>query len=99
MGARGLLPPVAARGETRPEWPIPTDEYVRALFGAPGVTTAALTGEIMFASTALPGSFRADPADRIFVETAARYDACLLTRDARILAFAKETGYLRCIAC
>ncbi len=75
------------------------EDYVRALFGQPGVVIAALTPHIAVAATALPGAFRADPADRILIATAAAYGARFVTRDREIRAFAKSTGHLRCIAC
>jgi|SRR5580700_11231313 PIN domain nuclease of toxin-antitoxin system len=75
------------------------DDYVRTLFSRPGVVTATLTPAIAAASTLLPESIGKDPADRIIVATAAAYGATLLTRDAKILAFAKATRHLRCIKC
>ncbi len=75
------------------------EDYVRALFGQPGVVLATLTPLIAVAATALPESLRADPADRILIATAAAYGARFVTRDREIRAYAKSTGNLRCIAC
>ncbi|HEX3456675.1 MAG TPA: type II toxin-antitoxin system VapC family toxin [Candidatus Baltobacteraceae bacterium] len=74
-------------------------EYIRALFGQPGVATATLTPAIAAGAAALPGKFHADPADRILVATAAAYGARFVTRDKRIREYAKATNYLRCIGC
>ena len=75
------------------------EDYVRALFGQPGVVLAHLTPSIAVAAAALPDSLRADPADRFLVATAAAYGARFVTRDREIRAYAKSTGRLRCIAC
>ncbi|MEO6990589.1 MAG: type II toxin-antitoxin system VapC family toxin [Candidatus Baltobacteraceae bacterium] len=77
----------------------PAPDYVRALFGIPGVVTAALTPAIAVAATNLPGRLHADPADRILVATAAAFEARLVTRDSRLHAYARETKYIRCLAC
>jgi PIN domain nuclease of toxin-antitoxin system len=74
-------------------------EYIRALFGHPGVVTATLTPAIAAAAACLPGKFHADPADRILVATAAAYGARLFTRDERIHEYAKATRHVRCVAC
>lgn len=77
----------------------PVGDYVRALFGRPGVVTATLTPAIAIAATTLPGRFHADPADRILIATSAAYGAQLVTRDEAIREYAKSTKYLRCLAC
>lgn len=74
------------------------EDYVRALFGQPGIVTADLTPDIGVGASMLPG-FHADPADRIIVATAAAYGAQLVTRDKGLLAYAKATKTFRCIAC
>ena len=74
-------------------------DYVRALFGRPGVITATLTPEIGAAAASLPQTFPQDPADRMIVATARTYGAQLLTRDKLIHAYAKSTKSLRCISC
>jgi PIN domain nuclease of toxin-antitoxin system len=75
------------------------EDYVRCLFGQPGVVLAALTPLISVAATALPETLRADPADRLLIATAAAYGARFVTRDREIRAFARSTGHIRCIAC
>ncbi|HEY5258706.1 MAG TPA: type II toxin-antitoxin system VapC family toxin [Candidatus Baltobacteraceae bacterium] len=74
-------------------------EYVRTMFGRPGVVTAAFSPAIAVAATDLPGAFHADPADRILIATAAEYGAQLVTRDKHIREYARVTKHLRCIAC
>lgn len=74
-------------------------DYVRMLYAQPGLVTAPLTPAIAVASTALPGEFHSDPADRILVATAAAFGASLVTRDKAIHEYAKATKHIRCIAC
>lgn len=74
-------------------------DYVRALFGQPGVVTATLTPAIAASASVLPAVISGDPADRIIVATAQAYGARLITRDKDILAYAKASRTLRCVAC
>jgi PIN domain nuclease of toxin-antitoxin system len=63
--------------------------WVNEALGAPGIALAPLTPEIAVESSRLPGTFHGDPADRILIATARREGATLLTRDERILAYAR----------
>ena len=63
----------------------------------PSPTVEPLTTEIAVAAGELPGGFRSDPADQIIVATARTTGATLITRDRRILAYAKA-GYLTALA-
>lgn len=74
------------------------DIYIRTMFGQEGVVTANVTPEIAIASTRIT-ELHSDPADRFLVATAAEYGAELMTRDKRILDYAKATKHIRCIAC
>ena len=69
-------------------------EWVDAELAAPGMNFAGLTPEIAIDSTRLPGGFHRDPADRILIATARHLGARLVTRDARIIKYAK-LGHLR----
>lgn len=68
------------------------------LLAMPGVRQAELTPMIMLASTALPGSPPADPADRIIAATARVQGHVVVTRDQKLLDYARE-GHIRAIAC
>ncbi|MBV8155740.1 MAG: type II toxin-antitoxin system VapC family toxin [Candidatus Eremiobacteraeota bacterium] len=100
-----LLSPVSAweigmlvkKGRLLLTWPL--EEWVRAMFAAPGVVTAAITPAIALNAAQLPGSPPRDPADRILIATAAAYGAAILTRDKAMLHYAKATGHVRCVAC
>jgi PIN domain nuclease of toxin-antitoxin system len=73
-------------------------EYFRQLTGLPGVRLAAMPPELLLVSSFLPGSPPPDPADRIMAATAREYGYTLITRDARLLAYAAE-GHIRALAC
>ena len=51
-----------------------------------------LTPEIAIDSTRLTESFHGDPADRIIVATAKRMGARLLTRDQKMMNYARKSA-------
>ena len=57
-----------------------------------------LTSAIALATAELPNPLHDDPADRLLIATARDLDVPLVTRDARILAYA-AAGHVRAIAC
>ncbi len=65
-------------------------EWVQRALRAPGISLADLTPEIAIESTCLPGHFHGDPADRIIMATAKSLGATLITKDRRILTYAKN---------
>jgi PIN domain nuclease of toxin-antitoxin system len=64
----------------------------------PNVHLAALSPEILIASSFLPGEPPNDPADRILLATARDLGATLVTRDRAILAYG-ESGQVSTLAC
>jgi PIN domain nuclease of toxin-antitoxin system len=68
----------------------PCEEWVREALATPGLSVAPLTPEIALASSRLPQPFHGDPADRIIVATARSLGARLVTRDSRILEYARK---------
>jgi PIN domain nuclease of toxin-antitoxin system len=56
----------------------------------PGVNLKGLAPSIAIESTRLPGELHRDPADRILIATARLLGATLVTRDERILDYAKQ---------
>ena len=68
------------------------------VIATPGVRIEALTPEVLIESSFLPGVLHRDPADRILIATARRFDLTLVTRDHTILDYAQE-GHVRAIAC
>jgi PIN domain nuclease of toxin-antitoxin system len=77
---------------------VPPDVYVARAFGRPGVRIAALSPQIAVRSSSLPGSFPADPADRMLVSTAMLLGLKLVTRDSRILAYGSQ-GHISVLPC
>lgn len=65
-------------------------DWVSQALALPGLNLAPLLPAISIDSCSLPGVFHGDPADRLIVATARHYHASLLTRDARILAYAQS---------
>jgi len=53
---------------------------------------------VLVASTTLPGTPPADPADRIIVATARAFGYVLATRDAKILEYGTR-GHVRVVGC
>ena len=72
--------------------------WFERLLALPGVRLADLTPKILLDSTALPGSPPADPADRIIAATARVQGHIVVTRDKKLLDYARE-GHIRAIAC
>jgi PIN domain nuclease of toxin-antitoxin system len=85
-----------ARGRLRAA--IRPREYLRRLTSMPGVAMARLSAEILLDSSFLPGAPPRDPADRIVVATAREHGYTVMTRDAALLAYARE-GYLSAVEC
>jgi PIN domain nuclease of toxin-antitoxin system len=73
-------------------------EYLRRLSSMPGVAMAHLSADVLFDSSFLPGAPPRDPADRIIAATAREHGYTVMTRDAALLAYARE-GYLSAVAC
>lgn len=57
---------------------------------APGIRLLPVTRDVLVASTALPGTLRGDPADRILLSQAQSAGCALLTCDKAILAYAER---------
>lgn len=63
-----------------------------------GVALAAMTPDILIASSFLPGVLHRDPADRILCATARECGQTIVTRDRKILDYA-AAGHCRALAC
>jgi PIN domain nuclease of toxin-antitoxin system len=70
--------------------------WVSMALEAPGVQLAPLDPEVAVASTRLPAGFRSDPVDQILVATSRVRGWPLVTRDRRILDYARR-GHLRAV--
>lgn len=71
--------------------------WVHHALATPGLQLAPLTPEIALEASTLPGSFHADPADRLIVATARMEEATLLTRDRLILEYGRA-GHVKTLA-
>lgn len=71
-------------------------EWVDEALSQIGVELVPLTPDISIESAALPNGFHGDPADRLIVATARIKRMVILTRDSKILSYAKE-GFIEAI--
>ncbi|MFZ1102324.1 MAG: type II toxin-antitoxin system VapC family toxin [Hyphomicrobiaceae bacterium] len=85
-----------ARGHLRAA--IRPREYLRRLTSIPGIAMACLSAEVLLDSSFLPGAPPRDPADRIIAATAREHGYTVMTRDAALLAYARE-GHLSAVEC
>jgi PIN domain nuclease of toxin-antitoxin system len=69
---------------------------VSTALAAPGIQLAPLDPAVAVASTRLPDGFRSDPVDRILVATSRVLGWPLVTRDRRILDYARR-GHVRAV--
>ena len=65
-------------------------EWLDMALKAPGISLLQITPEIAVSITRLPGNFHGDPADRLIVATARKYEAYLVTKDRKIIDYGKE---------
>ncbi len=72
-------------------------DWVQSAFDQRGFKLVALDAKIAIESCDLPGDFHSDPADRILVATARLDNAVLVTRDERMLQYAKS-GHVKAMA-
>jgi PIN domain nuclease of toxin-antitoxin system len=64
----------------------------------PGFLLAPFTPAIAIGASSLPGDLHEDPADRLLVTTARHLGVPLVTRDARLIAYARA-GHLAVLPC
>ena len=67
--------------------PLPIDDWYTLAKSHSGIVIEALNPEDAIASTQIPGDFHKDPADRIIVAMARRYNVPLITCDNNILKY------------
>ena len=77
--------------------PDPKTWFARLMTG-PGIRMAALTPDIAVDASQLPGDLHGDPADRVLAATARHLGVPLVTRDAKLIAYAGQ-GHLQVLAC
>ena len=72
--------------------------WFATLMATPGIRLTALTPEIAIDASHLPGAFHSDPADRMIVATARGIGATVITRDSKILDYARA-GFVQAMVC
>lgn len=77
---------------------MPLQKWVEKATSLPFLKIIDLNPEIAIQSCKLPGNFHGDPADRMIVATSRILDVPLLTRDKKILDYAKES-FLKAFEC
>jgi PIN domain nuclease of toxin-antitoxin system len=74
------------------------DAWFEMVLRHPGIALAPMPPATLVASAFLPGDPPSDPADCIIIATARAENLTVVTRDAKILAYAK-TGHVLAMAC
>ncbi|HJD65717.1 MAG TPA: type II toxin-antitoxin system VapC family toxin [Rickettsia endosymbiont of Bembidion nr. Transversale] len=64
--------------------------FLESIINIQGLAIKDISVEVAVESNLLADSFHNDPADRLIVATAKYYNATLLTRDQKILAWAEQ---------
>lgn len=77
---------------------VPVQLWLDRLAEKPGVRMIPLEVDMALNSTMLPQPFVRDPADRFLVASARALDIPIVTRDKRILDYAKA-GCVRAVKC
>jgi PIN domain nuclease of toxin-antitoxin system len=77
--------------------PDPRAWFARFMAG-PAIKPADFTADIAIAASQLPEPLHTDPADRLLIATARHLAMPIVTRDAKIIAYA-EAGHMSVIAC
>jgi PIN domain nuclease of toxin-antitoxin system len=94
----GLLSkPKAGRNAAVLFMPDPKTWFARVMAG-PGIREASLTPEIAIDASFLPGALPGDPGDRLIVTTARHLGVPIVTRDRRIIDYARD-GHAQTIPC
>lgn len=75
---------------------VAVEAWFARLLALPGLRLAALDPAILIASTDLPGTPPADPADRMICATARAL--AVVTRDERIVAYG-TSGFVNVVEC
>lgn len=94
----GLLERPEARRSPALQFLPDAKTWFRRTMTGPGIRAAPFTPDIAVDASLLPGQFHNDPADRIIVATARHLAIPIVTRDRRIIDYARA-GYVDVIPC
>jgi PIN domain nuclease of toxin-antitoxin system len=89
---------LASRASTRARFDPSPSIWLGDVLRLPGVRLTVLAPRAAIESAFLPGELHRDPADRLLIATARDLGAPLVTRDALILAYARQ-GHVDAIPC
>jgi PIN domain nuclease of toxin-antitoxin system len=73
------------------------EDWVRESLDLAGLKVLDVTGRIAIEAGAIPAGTLSDPCDRLLVASARHRGVALVTRDARLLTYARETRRVRVI--
>lgn len=73
---------------------LPLQQWIQQLIDSLQLQVIPMTSQIVGDSVQLPDGFHADPADQVIVATARCLNATLVTKDEKILTWAKS-GFVR----
>jgi PIN domain nuclease of toxin-antitoxin system len=74
------------------------ERWFSRLMDAPGLQLSEMPPSVLLASSFLPGTLPADPADRILAATAREFGYRLVTRDRPLLDYGRQ-GHINTLAC
>ena len=74
------------------------DAWFDALLALAGVRLAAMSPQLLIASTMLPGRPPKDPVDRIIAATGRAFGYTIITRDGELMVYARA-GHIEAIGC
>jgi PIN domain nuclease of toxin-antitoxin system len=94
----GLLARPRRDGQPKVDFMPDPQAWFAALLTKPIIKEAPLSPAAAIESSFLPGPFHGDPADRLLIATARTMGIPMLTRDKRILAYAK-LGHMHAVRC
>jgi PIN domain nuclease of toxin-antitoxin system len=71
-------------------------EWIEAALALPGMRLEPISPDVAVASTRLPGTLHADPADRLIAATARHHGSTLITSDQLLLDYSKA-GHIKAL--
>jgi PIN domain nuclease of toxin-antitoxin system len=74
------------------------DAWFDALLALAGVRLAAMSPQLLIASTMLPGTPPKDPVDRIIAATGRAFGYAIITRDGELMVYARA-GHIEAVGC
>ena len=73
----------------------PTEFFLENMTNIKGLTVVNIDPKIATLSVSLPNDFHKDPADRVIVASTICNNATLITRDSKIINWAKRYGHMK----